>query len=85
MPQSKAVDAGPAGGCMEGNVVVIAAGAFPGRFVAVASFHGSNLVPDEPGSPHRFVKQIAGYVHVDGGVEDASSRNFGRGGGASSG
>jgi carboxymethylenebutenolidase len=62
---------GVTGYCMGGNVALTAAGAFPGRFAAVASFHGSNLVTDEPDSPHRFVKNITDYVYVAGAVEDA--------------
>ena len=48
-----------------------AASAFPGRFAAVASFHGGNLVTDEPDSLHRFVKHITAYVYVASAVEDA--------------
>jgi carboxymethylenebutenolidase len=62
---------GVTGYCMGGNVALTAAGAFPGRFAAVVSFHGSNLGTDEPGSPHHFVKYITGYVYVAGAVEDA--------------
>jgi carboxymethylenebutenolidase len=62
---------GVTGYCLGGNVALIAAGAFPDRFAAIASFHGGNLVTDEPDSPHRFVKHITGYVHVAGAVEDA--------------
>jgi carboxymethylenebutenolidase len=62
---------GVTGYCIGGNVALTAAGAFPGRFAAVASFHGSNLVTDEPDSPHRFVNHITGYVYVVGAVEDA--------------
>jgi carboxymethylenebutenolidase len=62
---------GVTGYCMGGNVALTAAGAFPDRFAAIASFHGSNLGTDEPDSPHRFVKHIAGHVYVAGAVEDA--------------
>jgi carboxymethylenebutenolidase len=62
---------GITGYCLGGYVALTAAGAFPGRFAAVALFHGGNLVTDEPDSPHRFVKHITGYVYVAGAVEDA--------------
>ena len=62
---------GVTGYCMGGNVALTAAGAFPGRFTAVASFHGGDLVTDEPDSPHRFVKHMMGYVYIAGAVEDA--------------
>lgn len=60
------------GYCMGGNVSLTAAGAFPGRFAAVASFHGSNLATDQPDSPHRLVKNISGRVYIGGAVEDKS-------------
>lgn len=62
---------GVTGYCMGGNVALTAAGAFPGRFAAVASFHGSNLAVDGPDSPHRFVKHITGYVYIAGAIDDA--------------
>jgi carboxymethylenebutenolidase len=62
---------GVTGYCMGGNVALTAAGAFPNRFAAIASFHGGNLVTDEPDSPHCFVKDIMGYVYVAGAIEDA--------------
>ena len=62
---------GVTGYCLGGYVALTAAGAFPGRFAAIALFHGGNLVTDQPDSPHRFVKHITGYVYVAGAVEDA--------------
>ena len=49
-----------------------AAGAFPDKFAAVASFHGGFLGADKPDSPHQFVKGITGRVYVAGAIEDAS-------------
>ena len=43
---------GATGYCMGGNASLTAAGAFPDRFAAVASFHGGGLVSDQPNSPH---------------------------------
>jgi carboxymethylenebutenolidase len=60
------------GYCMGGNVSLTAAGAFPGRFAAVASFHDSNLASDQSDSPHLFVKNISGRVYVAGAIEDKS-------------
>ena len=57
---------------MGGNASLTAAGAFPDRFAAVASFHGGNLGTDKPDSPHRFVNNITGRVYVAGAIEDAS-------------
>jgi carboxymethylenebutenolidase len=63
---------GATGYCMGGNFSLTAAGAFPDRFAAVASFHGARLATDQPDSPHLFVKNITGRVYVAGAVEDAS-------------
>lgn len=63
---------GATGYCMGGNASLTAAGAFPDRFAAVASFHGGNLASDKPDSPHLFVKNITGRVYVAGAIEDAS-------------
>jgi carboxymethylenebutenolidase len=63
---------GATGYCMGGNASLTAAGAFPGRFAAAASFHGGNLATDQPDSPHLFVKNITGRVYVAGAVQDAS-------------
>lgn len=63
---------GVLGYCMGGNAALTAAGAFPGRFAAVASFHGGNLATDKQDSPHLFVKNISGRVYVAGAVEDNS-------------
>ena len=57
---------------MGGNASLTAAGAFPDRFAAVASFHGGNLATDKPDSPHLFVGKITGRVYVAGAIEDAS-------------
>ena len=70
-PEVEGDRSGVTGYCMGGNLALTAAGAFPGRFAAVASIHGGNLVTDEPDSPHRFVKHITGYVYVASAVEDA--------------
>jgi carboxymethylenebutenolidase len=62
---------GATGYCLGGNAALTAAGAFPDRFAAVASFHGGGLASDHPDSPHLFVKDITGRVYVAGAVEDA--------------
>jgi carboxymethylenebutenolidase len=56
---------------MGGNFSLTAAGALPGVFAAVASFHGGHLVTDAPDSPHRFVGNITGRVYVGGAIDDA--------------
>src|SRR5665213_2070532 len=71
-PEVKGDRFGAIGYCMGGNAALTAAGAFPDRFAAVASFHGGNLATDQPNSPHRFVGTITGRVYVAGAVEDES-------------
>jgi carboxymethylenebutenolidase len=62
---------GATGYCMGGNVALIAAGAYPDRLAAIASFHGGGLATDQADSPHRFVKGFAGRVYVAGAIEDS--------------
>ena len=71
-PEVKGNRFGATGYCMGGNASLTAAGAFPDRFAAIASFHGGNLATDKPDSPHLFVGKISGRVYVAGAVEDAS-------------
>jgi carboxymethylenebutenolidase len=71
-PDVKGKRFGATGYCMGGNASLTAAGAFPDRFAAVASFHGGNLGTDKSDSPHLYVKNITGRVYVAGAIEDAS-------------
>ena len=71
-PEVKGDRLGATGYCMGGNASLTAAGAFPSRFAAIASFHGGNLAADRPDSPHHFVKNITGRVYIAGAIEDAS-------------
>jgi carboxymethylenebutenolidase len=71
LPDVKGDRFGATGYCMGGNCSLTAAGAFPDRFAAVASFHGGNLATDQPDSPHLFVKNITGRVYAAGAMEDA--------------
>ena len=71
-PDVKGNRFGSTGYCMGGNASLTAAGAFPGRFAAVASFHGGNLATNQPDSPHLFVNNITGRVYVAGAIEDGS-------------
>jgi carboxymethylenebutenolidase len=63
---------GVTGYCMGGNIALTAAGAFPDRFAAIASFHGGNLASDQPDSPHLFLSKVTGKVYVAGAIEDQS-------------
>ncbi|HKF61073.1 MAG TPA: dienelactone hydrolase family protein [Dongiaceae bacterium] len=71
-PEVKGDRFGATGYCMGGNASLTAAGAFPDRFAAAASFHGGHLATEEPDSPHLFLGKLSGRVYVAGAVEDAS-------------
>ena len=51
---------GAVGFCMGGGMALAAAGTYPDRFGAVASFHGGNLATDAPSSPHLFAPNLEG-------------------------
>jgi carboxymethylenebutenolidase len=63
---------GTTGYCMGGGLSLAAAGHFPDRIAAAASFHGSRLATDDPTSPHRLAPKIKARVYVAGAIEDAS-------------
>jgi carboxymethylenebutenolidase len=71
-PEVKGKRFGATGYCMGGNASLTAAGAFPDRFAAAASFHGGHLATNQPDSPHLFLGKATGRIYVAGAVEDAS-------------
>jgi carboxymethylenebutenolidase len=60
------------GYCMGGLMSLTAAGTYPDRIVATASYHGGRLATDAPDSPHLLAPQIKSRVYVAGAIEDAS-------------
>jgi len=62
----------PLGYCMGGGYALSAAGTFPERVVAAASFHGGSLATDKPDSPHRLAGNVRGRVYVGAAEIDAS-------------
>jgi carboxymethylenebutenolidase len=54
---------GTQGYCMGGPLVVKTAAAVPGRVGAGASFHGGNLVTDQPSSPHLLAPKIKARMY----------------------
>lgn len=63
---------GVTGYCMGGAIALRAAGLFPDRVVAAASFHGGNLATDADDSPHLLASKIKAKVLVAGADEDRS-------------
>ncbi|WP_372784570.1 dienelactone hydrolase family protein [Phenylobacterium sp.] len=71
-PKAKAGKVGVTGYCMGGGIAFRAAGTFPGRIAAAASFHGGNLATDAEDSPHRLAPKIEAKVLIAGADEDRS-------------
>lgn len=63
---------GTVGYCMGGSPALAAAGVFPDRVVAAASYHGSRLVTDAPESPHALAPKMRARVYVAGATDDAN-------------
>lgn len=60
------------GYCLGGAASLAAAGTYPERIVAAASYHGGRLATDAPESPHRLAPRIKARVYIAGAIEDAS-------------
>jgi carboxymethylenebutenolidase len=69
-PQAKADKVGVTGYCMGGGIALRAAGTFPDRIAAAASFHGGNQATDAPDSPHLLAPRMKAKVLVAGADED---------------
>jgi carboxymethylenebutenolidase len=61
---------GTTGYCMGGLMSLTAAGTYPDKIVAAASYHGGRLATDAPDSPHRLAPNIKARVYVAGASED---------------
>jgi carboxymethylenebutenolidase len=61
---------GTVGFCMGGGMALTAAGYYPDRVAAAASFHGGNLATDLPVSPHLLAPKIKAEVYVAGADKD---------------
>ncbi len=71
-PEVKPGGIGTTGYCLGGLMSLTAAGTYPDRIVATASYHGARLATDAPESPHRLAPKIKSRVYVAGAIEDAS-------------
>lgn len=63
---------GTTGYCMGGGMSLTAAGTYPDRVAAAASFHGGNLATDSELSPHLLAPRIEARVYVAGADRDDS-------------
>jgi len=71
-PDVKPGGIGTTGYCMGGLMSLTAAGSYPDRIVATASYHGGRLATDAPDSPHLLAPKIRSRVYVAGAIEDPS-------------
>ena len=63
---------GTTGYCMGGTASLNAAGTYPERIIAAASYHGGGLASDAPDSPHLLAPRMRARVYVAGAIEDPS-------------
>lgn len=69
-PQVRNGEIGATGYCMGGRMSFAAAGHFPERIAAAASYHPSGLATDAPDSPHKLAPQITARLYVGRAKED---------------
>ena len=63
---------GTTGYCRGGLMSLTAAGTYPDRIAAAASYHAGGLASDAPDSPHRLAARMRARIYVAGAIEDAS-------------
>ena len=63
---------GAVGFCMGGGMAIAAAGTWPDRLAAVASFHGGNLATDAPTSPHMLAPKLKAELYIAAAEKDGS-------------
>ena len=61
---------GTVGYCMGGGMAMRTAAAEPGKVLAAASFHGSQLASDAPDSPHTLAAKIKAQMYFGFAIED---------------
>src|ERR1700678_4563673 len=63
-PDVKPGGIGTTGYCMGGLMSLTAAGTFPDRILATASYHGGRLATEEPESPHLLAPKTKSRVYI---------------------
>lgn len=63
---------GTTGYCMGGSFALTAAGRYPDRVGAAASFHGGQIASTAPDSPHTLAGSMQATVYIAGAENDAS-------------
>lgn len=71
-PDVRQPSIGATGYCMGGRMALCAAGHFPDRIAACASYHPGNLANDAPDSPHLLASKIRARVYVAAAMDDQS-------------
>ena len=71
-PQVKPGGVGTTGYCMGGLMSLSAAGTYPERIKAAASYHGGRLATEAADSPHRLAPRIKARLYIGGAIEDPS-------------
>jgi carboxymethylenebutenolidase len=71
-PEVADTKVGATGYCMGGGLALTAAGRFPDRVGAAASFHGGHIATEQPDSPHLLAGAMSATVYVAGADDDAS-------------
>ncbi|HUS96473.1 MAG TPA: dienelactone hydrolase family protein [Hyphomicrobiaceae bacterium] len=55
---------GTVGHCMSGSYIVATAATYPSRIKAAAAFYGTQIITDQPDSPHLVAGRITGEIYL---------------------
>jgi carboxymethylenebutenolidase len=70
-PEVADTKVGTTGYCMGGGLALTAAGRFPERVGAAASFHGGQIASTAPDSPHLLAGAMTASLYIAGAADDA--------------